>query len=414
MEEREMGTDSKVTWKIRDVKRKAAKAVLKNFFSCFWMALIVLLITSSESLYKDYQKDQELNDLYIRGTQYQKDQNFIYDVYMIYAEYHYNTIVTLKGDVYHPSEAGKKLADFLTRFLPYKAEHFSFDRNNEYINIFFYRSQDEPNFFGFPTLASWGLSRPLATAGDVLASFLKLIFAIVLAFLILPILQLTEKWFYLATCEGEKPKFSDGFLYFIQIIDGKLRGVGTILLMELKILLWSLLLVIPGIVKAYEYCMVPYILATKDDRERISAKEIMAQSREMTRGHKWKLFLFSLSFLGWMIPILVISLLGIVFPSLVPNLVTIVFCALWYYSYMQASLAQVFVELSQGADASVDDEAQEYGPDAQDAWYDGAAEDMPDARDAWDDGAAEDTPDAQDAWDADATDAENKWNEADE
>ena len=352
-------TGAKVTWKIREVKKKAAKAVLRNFFSCFWMALILLLITSSESLYKDYQKDQELNDLYIKGTQYQKDQNFIFDVYMIYAEYHYNTIVTLKGDEYHPSEAGKKLADFLKQRIPYKAEHFSFDRDDEYIKIFFYRSKDEPNFFGFPTLASWGMSRPLVTAGDVLLSFLKLIYAIVFALLILPILQLTEKWFYLATCEGEKPKFSDGFLYFIQIIDGKLRGVGTILLIELKILLWSLILVIPGIVKAYEYSMVPYLLATKDDRERISAKEILAQSREMTRGHKGKLFLFSLSFLGWMIPILAISLLGIVFPSLVPNLVTIVFCTLWYYSYMQTSLAQVFVELSRGANAQVDDEVSE-------------------------------------------------------
>lgn len=62
------------------------------------------------------------------------------------------------------------------------------------------------------------------------------------------------------------------------------------------ILLWSLLLVIPGIVKAYAYRFVPYILAEDPN---ISAHEAITLSMEMTQGHKFDLFVLDLSFFGW-------------------------------------------------------------------------------------------------------------------
>lgn len=60
--------------------------------------------------------------------------------------------------------------------------------------------------------------------------------------------------------------------------------------------LWYLLFIIPGIIKAYSYSMVPYILA---DNPQIGAKRAVTLSREMTRGHKWNMFVLDLSFLGW-------------------------------------------------------------------------------------------------------------------
>ncbi len=62
------------------------------------------------------------------------------------------------------------------------------------------------------------------------------------------------------------------------------------------IFLWTLLLIIPGIVKGYAYRMVPYILA---DNPNIGTKRAMELSEEMTRGEKWDIFVLDLSFWGW-------------------------------------------------------------------------------------------------------------------
>ena len=67
---------------------------------------------------------------------------------------------------------------------------------------------------------------------------------------------------------------------------------------ELKIFLWSLLFVIPGIIKSNEYSMGPYILAEKPH---ISSERAFELSKKMTRGEKWKIFVLDLSFLGWRI-----------------------------------------------------------------------------------------------------------------
>ncbi|MDD9265891.1 DUF975 family protein [Paenibacillus sp. GCM10023248] len=60
--------------------------------------------------------------------------------------------------------------------------------------------------------------------------------------------------------------------------------------------LWFLLLIIPGIVKSYAYSMVPFILA---DNPGIGTKRAVRLSTQMTYGHKWKMFVLDLSFLGW-------------------------------------------------------------------------------------------------------------------
>ncbi len=65
---------------------------------------------------------------------------------------------------------------------------------------------------------------------------------------------------------------------------------------QMYVFLWSLLFVIPGIIKTYEYMMIPYILAENPD---IDSKEAFAMSKQMMTGNKWKAFVLQLSFLGW-------------------------------------------------------------------------------------------------------------------
>ena len=74
------------------------------------------------------------------------------------------------------------------------------------------------------------------------------------------------------------------------------RALGLRLLMMLKILLWSLLLFIPGIVAAYRYAMAPYILAENPD---VTAAEAIARSKQLMNGRKGRLFCLQLSFIGW-------------------------------------------------------------------------------------------------------------------
>lgn len=65
---------------------------------------------------------------------------------------------------------------------------------------------------------------------------------------------------------------------------------------DLYICLWSLLFLIPGIVKMYEYRMIPYLLS---EHPEMSKEQAFAISREMMQGEKGKAFLLDLSFIGW-------------------------------------------------------------------------------------------------------------------
>jgi uncharacterized membrane protein len=94
-----------------------------------------------------------------------------------------------------------------------------------------------------------------------------------------------------AQYRDNKNCFSFGF-------DGQnYRGiVQTLFIRDLYIFLWSLLFIIPGIIKSYAYRMVPYILA---DNPSIGVNEAISLSNEMTRGHKFDMFVLDLSFIGW-------------------------------------------------------------------------------------------------------------------
>lgn len=72
--------------------------------------------------------------------------------------------------------------------------------------------------------------------------------------------------------------------------------VVTMFLRSLYIVLWSLLFVIPGIIAAYRYRFVPYILAENPD---LVPSEALRLSKEMTNGIKMDLFILDLSFFGW-------------------------------------------------------------------------------------------------------------------
>ncbi len=76
------------------------------------------------------------------------------------------------------------------------------------------------------------------------------------------------------------------------------RAILLGLLKSVFICLWSMLFVIPGIVKAYSYAMAEYIAV---DHPEYSWKECIDSSKEMMNGNKWRLFCLDVSFIGWFI-----------------------------------------------------------------------------------------------------------------
>jgi len=72
--------------------------------------------------------------------------------------------------------------------------------------------------------------------------------------------------------------------------------VKTMFMMSLRIFLWSLLFIIPGIIKSYAYRLVPYIIG---DHPELDYKEALRLSEEMTEGEKLNMFVMDWSFLGW-------------------------------------------------------------------------------------------------------------------
>lgn len=68
------------------------------------------------------------------------------------------------------------------------------------------------------------------------------------------------------------------------------------LLTGIFVFLWSLLLIIPGLIKSFAYALTPYILV---DRPELSANEAINLSQKMMKGHKFDFFWLMLSFLGW-------------------------------------------------------------------------------------------------------------------
>ncbi len=100
---------------------------------------------------------------------------------------------------------------------------------------------------------------------------------------------------FMATARtGEKPKIENMFNGFKDFPSNLLLG----LMISLFTALWTLLFIIPGIVKSYSYSMAYYI---KNDHPEYDWKQCINESQKMMKGHKGRLFCLHLSFIGWIL-----------------------------------------------------------------------------------------------------------------
>ncbi len=107
--------------------------------------------------------------------------------------------------------------------------------------------------------------------------------------------------------------------------------VKTMFMRDLFVLLWTFVFIIPGLVKAYQYAMTPYILSENPD---MNWREVLDLSRDMMKQQKWSVFVLDLSFMGW--EILGSLLCGIGMLFLAP--------------YIEATYAELYGVLRTGAE----------------------------------------------------------------
>lgn len=124
---------------------------------------------------------------------------------------------------------------------------------------------------------------------------------------------------YLSLIEGGQPKAGDAFEGF----DDFWSAFKVSFLVGLFTFLWSLLFVIPGIVKSFSYSMSSYILAENKGK---GALECISESKQMTNGYKMDLFILGLSFIGWILL----------------SMITLGIALIWVIPYMNATYANAY------------------------------------------------------------------------
>lgn len=167
--------------------------------------------------------------------------------------------------------------------------------------------------------------------------------------------------FNLNLIDGKPAVLSDLFSQFSRL------GAGFCMnfLMGLYIVLWSLLLIIPGMVKAYSYSMAPYILA---EHPEMTANEAITESRRVMQGNKGRLFCLHLSFIGWvffcflpmliLIPFVFLGNVGVII-WMILSLASIFVVNLFLTPYIEAAQAAFYREVSNTASSDLSSVEQE-------------------------------------------------------
>ena len=131
----------------------------------------------------------------------------------------------------------------------------------------------------------------ITAAASFLASLIPGV-GLAVSIIVTPAFALSTIRIYLMVVRGGTPEVKNCFDGF----DDFFSAFKVTFLVGIYTFLWSLLFIIPGIVKGYSYSMAMYVLA---DNKGKSARECIAESKAMMEGHKMELFVLDLSFIGW-------------------------------------------------------------------------------------------------------------------
>lgn len=264
------------------LKTRAKKILRKNWGWAILVTLILTLVTptvSSSFVSSELRDSLNLN----RNTQIiQNDQDVDIDVNNRIQLYNYRPDIILKRY--------KEEADSMVRsIMP-----------------------------GYPG-SSWGLF----VAALMFAFFLAFVLKV---FVLNPIHVGCMKW-YLRNRTESKPKMRAVVETFAE---GYIRIVAIMFLRDLFTFLWALLLIVPGIIKSYEYRMIPYLLAENPE---LTVSEAFGMTKKIMDGNKMDTFVLDLSFFPW-----------ILLAAMTCGILSVVYVA----PYMALTNTELYVCLCQG------------------------------------------------------------------
>ena len=162
----------------------------------------------------------------------------------------------------------------------------------------------------------------ISGAASFLLSLIPVVGSLAATIIVTPAFTLSTIRIYMNLFGGKTPEVNDAFSGF----DDFWSAFKVTFFVGLFTFLWSLLFVIPGIIKGISYSMSFYILAENKGKP---ALECINESKAMTEGHKMELFVLGLSFIGWYF--LCIVTFGI--------------ATIWVMPYMQATFTTAYYSL---------------------------------------------------------------------
>lgn len=296
-------------WTRKEIKRRAKEVVKKNYWTAIIVCFLLALITGEfgNSIIGVWQSDDSMDPNYII-----KESSFLINNKQDNEEENGN-----EQQIIIPNFSKDEIEDTLNNtqlkvFEAVEANLNSATKSQKYL----FKIWDAINFFNIEEI---GLGVVFC-----ISSIIAIIFTIFIAY---PLIVGGKKYFLKAR-EGSKTKISVIWEVFK---DGNLANIAiTMLLRNIYNALWYLTIV-GGIIKSYEYRMIPYILA---ENPKIKRKQAFKLSKQMMRGNKWKTFILDLSFLGWnLLSVLSYGLLNILYVN----------------PYNAATIAELYVELKNNA-----------------------------------------------------------------
>lgn len=257
-------------WKRKELKDKAKKTVKLNYWTaiivCFLLALftsefgtsIILIWQGEDTIDPDYIVKQE--ELVVNNEQIEEKLSDIKDKQ--------EKIEEKKSELNNIQLGIIKLVE---------ANINNIIKSEKYI------------FRIWDAIKSFEIKETTLGIGLIFIAIIALIYIILIA----EVLRVAGRKYFIDASKQENTKINVMKEVFKK---GCWRNVAYIMLIkDIFNILWFLT-IIGGFIKAYEYRMIPYILA---DNPKIDRKEAFRLSKEMMKGNKWKTFVLDLSFILW-------------------------------------------------------------------------------------------------------------------
>lgn len=284
-------------WKRKEIKEKAKKVVYKNYWTAVVVCFLIALFTGEfgTSTIGIWQEGDSLDPNYV----IHELENKVEEIDQIYTYFTnrdiQRTLTDTQLKILEATEAN------LNNVL----------RPQKYI------------FKIWDAITSFHINQPKLGIGLSIGAVIALAFTILVAD---PLIVGGKKYFINAQEEKNAKLKNLGEIF------QKEHWLNIVIIMFLRNLynaLWYLTIV-GGIIKTYEYRMIPYLLA---ENPNIKRKEAFKLSKQMMKGNKWKSFVLDISFFGWyFLSVLTFGLLSILYVN----------------PYNAATNAELYVELKQG------------------------------------------------------------------